>query len=497
MSDRLTTRSARCVARYVARYAGMAAFAVMAVGLLPAAPASAAGGASLIETNGLNINVEVSSGKLVRLDKPASNIFIADPEVADIQVKSSKLVYVFGKKPGQTSLYAVSDKDEVLFSGAVNVTHNLGQVRDALKRVIPDAKVELDQINGVLVLTGMVDSPAEADDAQHIAQRFVGDTHEVVNRMNIADTTQVNLRVRVAEVSRDVSKQLGFNWEGTLGFGNSFVGIQNAADVFNVVPSDTLFDAFGNPLPVKEFFTSSDSGSLFGSLVTGRLDMNYIIDALETEGFLTVLAEPNLTALSGEKASFLAGGEFPIPVPQENGVITIDYRTFGVALTFTPTVLSEQVINLKIQPEVSQLSSAGSITLNGFNVPALTTRRAATTVELASGQSFAVAGLLQNNIERELEKFPGLGDIPILGALFRSDRFRRQETELIIIVTPYVVRPVSGKRMPTPVDGLTMPNDMERYLHGKSYRTKPQGVSVPAADSVGRTTAAPAGFMLN
>lgn len=476
----------------------LAASALCVLGAPIQGPAHAAGGASLIETNGLTINVEVSSGKLVRLDKPAANIFIADPEVADIQVKSPKLVYIFGKKPGATSLYAVSSDDEVLFSGAVNVTHNLGQVRDALKQVIPDADVQLNQVKGVLVLTGMVDSPAAADDAQHIAQRFLGEGQEVVNRMSIADTTQVNLRVRVAEVGRDVSKQLGFNWEGSLGIGNSVIGIQNAADVFDIVPSDTFFDALGNPLPVREFFTNTgEAGSYFGNILSGKLDLNYIIDALETEGFLTVLAEPNLTALSGEKASFLAGGEFPIPVPQENGVITIDYRTFGVALTFTPTVMSERLINLKVQPEVSQLSSAGAITLNGFNVPALTTRRASTTVELASGQSFAVAGLLQNNIERELSKFPGLGDIPILGALFRSDRFRRQETELIIIVTPYVVRPVSAKRIPTPIDGLEVPNDMDRYLHGQSYRAKPKSVSTPASDSNGRTTAAPAGFMLN
>ncbi|RMF11601.1 MAG: type II and III secretion system protein family protein [Alphaproteobacteria bacterium] len=474
----------------------LALFAVATVG--DGVHGSAKAGAEIVETNGLGILVEVSNGKLVRLDKPASNIFIADPEVADIQVKSSRLVYVFGKKPGSTSLFAVSDNDEVLFSGTVTVTHDLGQVRSALQKVIPDADVKLDQLNGVLVLTGNADSPAEADDAQHVAQKFLGDGQEVVNRMNIAATTQVNLRVRVAEVSRDVSKQLGFNWEGSLGFGNSFIGIQNAADVFELVPSDVFFDALGNPLPVKEFFTNTrEAGSLLGNFATGRLDLNYIIDALETEGFLTVLAEPNLTALSGEKASFLAGGEFPIPVPQENGVITIDYRTFGVALTFTPTVLSDNSINLKVQPEVSQLSSAGAITLNGFNIPALTTRRAATTVELASGQSFAVAGLLQNNIERELTKFPGLGDIPILGALFRSDRFQRQETELIIIVTPYVVRPVSGKRIPTPVDGLRMPNDMERYLHGQSYRAQPTAGPVPTADKQGRTTIAPAGFMLN
>ncbi len=486
----------RCAKLATAAFSVLAVFAVASLGEASYSDANA--GARVVETNGVGIHVEVSNGKLVRLDRPAANVFIADPEVADIQVKSPRLVYVFGKKTGTTSLYAVSKNDEVLYSGTVTVTHNLDQVRSALKKVIPDAHVGVDQLNGVLMLTGNAASPAEADDAQHIAQKFLGKDQDVVNRIHIAAATQVNLRVRVAEVSRDVSKQLGFNWEGSLGFGQSFVGIQNAADVYHVIPSNVFKDALGNPLPVKEFFTNTRSvGSLFGSFVTGKLDLNYIIDALETEGFITVLAEPNLTALSGQKASFLAGGEFPIPVPQERGVITIDYRKFGVALTFTPTVLSDKTINLKVQPEVSQLSSAGAITLNGYNVPALTTRRASTTVELASGQSFAIAGLLQNNIERQLTKFPGLGDIPILGALFRSDKFQRNETELIIIVTPYVVRPVSGKRMPTPVDGLKMPNDMERYLHGQSYRAEPQSGPTPAADNQGRTTAAPAGFLLN
>lgn len=478
------------------------AFLVMgslSAGLLPttSTPAIANTGAQVVDTGALEINVEVSKGTLVRLEQPASNIFIADPEVADVQVKSSRLVYVFGKKPGSTSLYAVSDSDEVLFSGRIKVSHDLGDVRKALTSVIPDGNVTLDELNGVLILTGNARSPAAADDARNIAQKFIGDSHEVVNRMQIDAVTQVNLRVRVAEVSRDVSKQLGFNWEGGLGIGDSLIGIQNAANVADIVPSDVLTDALGNPLPVREFFTgTSGAGSYFGNITSGRLDMNFLIDALETEGFLTVLAEPNLTALSGENASFLAGGEFPIPVPQENGVITIDYRAFGVALTFTPTVLNGNNINLKVEPEVSQLSSAGALTLNGFEVPALTTRRAATTVELASGQSFAIAGLLQNNIERQLSKFPGLGDIPILGALFRSDRFQRQETELIIIVTPYLVRPVNS-RIPTPIDGYTTPNDIERYLHGKSYRESPRSGPKPAVDRQGRTTAAPAGFMLN
>ena len=198
--------------------------------------------------------------------------------------------------------------------------------------------------------------------------------------------------------------------------------------------------------------------------------MNALVDALEDEGFLSILAEPNLTALSGETASFLAGGEFPVPVPQtgaNTGAITIEFKQFGVGLSFSPTVLSENKINLKVAPEVSQLSLAGAVTVNDISIPALTTRRVNTTVELGSGQSFAIAGLLQSNISQEVSKFPILGDIPILGTLFRSDSFKREETELVIIVTPYIVRPVNPDQLLSPTDINHMSMDTGRWIKGK------------------------------
>ena len=217
--------------------------------------------------------------------------------------------------------------------------------------------------------------------------------------------------------------------------------------------------------------------------------------ALEEEGVLSVLAEPNLTALSGEQAKFLAGGEYPIPT-LDDGEVVIDYKEFGVSLEFMPTVLDDKKINLKVKPEVSELSSSGAITLNGFNIPALSTRRAETTVELGSGQSFAIAGLLQNTMTRDLGKIPGLGDLPILGALFQSDRFQRRETELVIIVTPYIVRPHKDSQMALPTDGLKAPTDLERYLKGKPYKSTPQG-NMPSAQSPKGQSITAAGFMLN
>ncbi|MAU40288.1 MAG: hypothetical protein CMF31_01580 [Kordiimonas sp.] len=464
---------------------------MMATGLTPVHSITSSHAANVINPDNARINVEVSKGTLIKLKHPANNVFIADPDIADIQVKSPTLVYVYGKKQGETSIYAVSEKDTILYSGAVTVHHNLGNLREAISSVMPDARIDVKAYQGLLVLTGHVDSPEEAEEARTMAETFIGKKHTIINRVNVATPTQVNLRVKIAEVGRDTMKQLGFNWESFLSSGNATVGIFQGADVFDVVPS-----VFDPTQPVREIFTGNQgTNSIYGSFQTGNLDINGIIDALEEEGVLSVLAEPNLTALSGEQAKFLAGGEYPIPT-LDDGEVVIDYKEFGVSLEFMPTVLDDKKINLKVKPEVSELSSSGAITLNGFNIPALSTRRAETTVELGSGQSFAIAGLLQNTMTRDLGKIPGLGDLPILGALFQSDRFQRRETELVIIVTPYIVRPHKDSQMALPTDGLKAPTDLERYLKGKPYKSTPQG-NMPSAQSPKGQSITAAGFMLN
>jgi pilus assembly protein CpaC len=238
--------------------------------------------------------------------------------------------------------------------------------------------------------------------------------------------------------------------------------------------------------------------AVVGGFSSGNFDVNTVIDALENEGLLTILAEPNLTTTSGETASFLAGGEFPIPVPQDNNTITIEFKKFGVGLAFTPTLLNDGRINLRVRPEVSQLSSNGEVRINGFAVPALTTRRAETTIEVGSGQSFAIAGLIQNNTTHDVRRFPGLGDVPILGALFRSDGFRRNETELVIVATPYIVKPVSDSRMVSlPTDGLIAPSDLERLGRDPLVRQQqPVGQPTPVLSS-GRRLVGTVGFTLD
>jgi len=457
------------------------------------APRDANAAGDVIKTSQQHIALEIREGTLVRLDHPASNVFVADPDVAGVQVKSPTLIYVFGKAPGETSLYALSNDDRVLFSGMVTVGQDVSRLSEALHVLLPNSDVKATSFDGSVILSGHVPSPKAAEDARRIASRFVGKDDLVMNYLTIDQPNQVNLRVRVAEVSREVVKQLGFNWQSIVNGGTYSIGLATGAQVFQMVKDPT------SGLPIKQFFTRNNgTNSIRGSFTKGKFDLNTVIDALETQGLVSILAEPNLTAMSGHTASFLAGGEFPVPVPQRTSqAITIQFKQFGVGLSFTPTVLSDNRINLKILPEVSQLTTAGSVTLNGFNIPGLTTRRADTTVELGSGQSFAIAGLLQNNVTRDISKLPGVGDIPILGALFKSDGFRRNETELVFIVTPYVVHPVDGNKLMTPTKGLKMPNDTERVLEGKAYHPQIPDTPAPTPTAQGRRLIGPAGFVLN
>ncbi len=425
-------------------------------------------GADIIAPNTKTLEIEAGKGTLIRLDRPATSVFIANPDIADVQVKSQRVVYVFGKTQGTTSFYALDSDDTVIFSADVKISRNLASLQSALKQMLPDAYIRVSIVGDMLLLDGSVASPDEAHLAEQLAISVIG-AGKVMNRLSISQPTQVSLRVKIAEVNRSITKQFGFNWESFLNGSSFSMGLQQGRNV-----ADILIDPI-TQLPTRVFGTSTTASSLFGNITRGDLDMNFAIDALDREGFLTVLAEPNLTALTGQSASFLAGGEFPIPIPSEDGNIAIEYREFGVKLAFTPTVLSTGRISVHVQPEVSELSSAGAIKVSNIEIPSLSTRRAETTVELGSGQSFVIAGLLQNSVTQDADKFPGLGDIPILGALFRSESFRRNETELLIVVTPYAVRPVSDRQLALPTDGFIAPSDMQRFLGGKRWQaTQPK-----------------------
>ena len=416
--------------------------------------------AAVIQNGENSLNVETNRGVLLKLDRPAENIFVANPDIADVQVKSARLIYVFGKSAGETSVYAVDANDNVIYSATVHVSQNIASVKEAVDMLLPTSDISLQTVNDMIVMTGHALSPDDVDTAFQLVRRLVGEDQQIMNRVQISTPTQVNLRVKIAEMSRDTMKTLGFNWEvGFSAFSSSFFFGQGR-DILDLVedPNTGIF----NPA----FLLPPDANSIGFNNLGGKHDVTAMIDALEDEGYLSILAEPNLTAISGETASFLAGGEFPVPIPRDlQGRTSIEFKEFGVGLQFTPTVLSENKINLRVSPEVSQLSETGAIQVNDLVVPALTTRRASTVVELGSGQSFAIAGLLQNNIRQTASKFPFLGDIPILGTLFRSDSFQREETELVIIITPYIVRPVdSPNQLMTPADVNHLPEDAGRYI---------------------------------
>lgn len=426
------------------------------------------------------IEIESGKGALVRLDEPAASVFIAEPAIADIQVKSPRLFYIFGIRSGETTLYAVDEQDRVLLNRRIVVSHNLSRLQRAIGALLPGSDVNVRSVEGSVVLSGMVATGADSDTAQQLAAQLFEGEPRVVNRLAVTAPNQINLRVRIAEVRRNVLKELGVNWTTLTTLGDFAFAFMTANPVAIA----------GSNFEVTHTRTLSD----------GSTTADALIDALETESLITILAEPNMTAVSGETATFLAGGEFPIPVVDDDGGITIEFREFGVSLAFTPTLVSGDRMSLRVRPEVSELSSTGAVSLplpggGSFTVPALSTRRTETTVELGSGQSFMIAGLLQNNTQHDLSKFPWLGDIPILGALFRSDNFTRRETELLIIVTPVIVRPVST-RIAAPTDGYVPPNDFQRYVFNRRYEERlPEVLAVPL-DRDGARLVGPAGFVL-
>lgn len=419
--------------------------------------------------------LELNRGRLIKLRAAAQTVFVANPEIADVQIKSPTLVYVLGKAAGETTLFAVDRREQVLASIDLHVSHNLDRIGASIRTLHPEADVQLASVGDTLVVDGMVDSITTAENIRRVAAGAIGDPEKVMLRLGVNAPTQINLRVRVAEVSRDIDKQLGFNW--------SIAG--SAAGIAFGIATSNPFNA-----SVTEH-TLSLSG-----IGIGGFDLNTVIDALEEEGLISVLAEPNLTALSGEAASFLAGGEFPILVPDSDGRVTIEFKKFGVSLSFTPTLIGRDRVNLHVRPEVSQLSTTNAVTLNNFQIPSLTTRRADTTVELGSGQSFAIAGLIQNNVTHDISKFPGLGDVPVLGGLFKSDRFQREESELVIIVTPYIVKAINNNRLAAPNDGLESPHDVERFVNGGTHRQKPTAPAPVTVNRDGESLIGPVGFLL-
>jgi Flp pilus assembly secretin CpaC len=428
------------------------------------------------------LTLEVNKGTAIKLPGAASTVFVAAPDIADVQVKSPSMIYVFAKKAGDTVLYAVDDQDRVLLNTIVSVTSPVSRMKATLDALHPGNAVQIDNQGESIVLSGVVRAAVIADDARKIALQHVGGNNtKVVNNIKVDAPNQVQLRVKVAEVHREALKRVGVNWQNINGLG--------------VAP---LFGAVSGGFAVATAQSVGGAPSALARVTGGNFDA--LIDFLATQNQATVLAEPNLVAMSGETASFLAGGEIPVIAPQAGltgSTFSVTYKQIDISLAFTPTIVGER-INLKVAPEVSQLSAVGSISVpltatSVVTVPGVQTRRASTTVELGSGQSFAIAGLLQRTSEQDIRKMPWLGDVPILGALFKSDAYNRTETELVIVITPFFVEPVSSQ-LRTPLSGRVPPTDVDRLVMGRfNHPTPPQRVSVGREQYAGPS----AGFRLD
>ncbi|HSG34093.1 MAG TPA: type II and III secretion system protein family protein [Sphingomonadaceae bacterium] len=459
---------------------------------LASMPAGTANAQSVMQPSS-DIVVSIGQGQLVTVPGNMADIFIANDAIADVQVKSQRQLYIFGKSGGETTLYASDAAGEIIWAVNVRVGSNISSIDQMLALAMPEAKISVATMGtNTVLLTGTVAAPEDASEAERLVSAFVGEGMNVISRMKTATPLQVNLQVKFAEVSRSLVRSLG----GNLSTFDTSGGFQFAlGNGRNFLPNWTL----GAPglstgteggegtnviVPNSTGATIGGIGSLLGLDLAGALDL------AERNGLVTTLSQPNLTALSGETAEFLAGGEFPIPISQGLGSTSIQYRKYGVSLSYTPTVLANGRISIRVRPEVSELSSQGAVTINGFQIPGMTIRRAETTIELGSGQAFMIAGLLSNNAQSSIDKAPVLGDLPIIGNLFKSQEFRKGQTELVIIVTPYLVNPVDANDIILPTDGFRAPTAFQQYL-GNMEQDGVSGGDRPKPTAVGEEAPPP------
>ena len=443
-------------------FRGLLVIALTLVGFISQdTPVSAARIIKLSPSNRLaRMQIAEGTSESYRISTPFSEVVVGDPEIADVNPMTDHSIYVLGKKLGLTNITVFDDQKKLIGVIDIEVTHDLTGLRQALHEALPSSNIRVRSISGRILLEGSVASAPAAERAMSLAREFAGDDKMVSNSLSVDDAQQVNLEVRFLEVNRVAGKEFGLNWNMTTSGGNGFA-------------QGTAVTGAGISTPVSGIGGLSAAlpfANIIANILDNGISPDLLITALEQKRLARRLAEPNLTALSGESASFHAGGEFPIPVAQTNGQVTVDFKEFGVMLNFTPVVLEHGLINLKINPEVSEIDAANSIRLSqgGVLIPGLSVRRASTSVELRDGQSFAIAGLLQSVNAKTVDQVPWLGDVPILGTLFRSSAFQKRESDLVIIVTPRLARPVSYvQQLHTPLDNVQSSNEPELFLNGQ------------------------------
>lgn len=469
------------------------------------------GGETLPQSRAVRIGRNKSL--LVELPVDLRDVMVSSPDIVDAVVQSSSRVHLIAKKIGQSNAFFFDANGEQVLTLEISVEQDTAVLDTLLQRLLPGANIKSEILNDTVILTGTVRTPVDSNRASDIASRFIvatpesdkRDKNKVVNLLSVEGEEQVMLKVVVAEVQRELLKQFGINLAADINAGNftwslltanalplttaaglgalPIFGVSTAGD-----PSDPAVACGAgqgcvyNQGPAANSFGNSGTVSNWSS---SDVKLGKAMRALERDGLVRTLAEPNLTAISGEPAKFLAGGEYPIPVKDSNGQTTVTFKEFGVGVAFTPTVLSEGRISLKIESEVSELSNAGAIVLDSTSIPALKKRQANSTVELPSGGSIALAGLISDDVRQNIDGFPGLKDVPVLGTLFRSRDFIKRETELVVIVTPYLVKPVAPKDLAKPLDGLAESSDLRANFMGHLNRIYGTESVAPAGDLKG------------
>ncbi len=444
--------------------AGLLAVAMASTALTAVGPAKAETLRVMQGSPSTALNVPMNRAVVVESDQPFAELSIANPGIADISTLSDRSIYVLGKAPGRTTLTLLSADGRLISNVDVHVSPDVAEFKERLRQILPDENIEVRTANDGVVLSGQVSSTAKLDRALDLAERYAPE--RVSNLMTVGGTQQVMLKVRFAEMQRSVSKNL-----------SSSLGIRGS-DTLGVVNNFTGTGALSGAIDTGEFPVSDSSiGAIGTRFSVGGLEVAVLLEALESKGMVRTLAEPNLTALSGQEAKFLAGGEYPIPVSNGNNEIAIEYKPFGVELNFTPTVVDGDTVNLVINAAVSSIDSTVTLESSGFTINAFKRRETSTTVEMRDGESFAIAGLLQDDFRDLNGQVPWLGDIPVLGTLFRSAEYQRAQSELVIIVTPHLVTPTKGDALALPTDRVRIPTEKELFLFGKVIGSTPKGAA--------------------
>ena len=428
--------------------------------------------ASMVEAQSLRVvkggnvatlNVPINRAVVVESDVPFTDISIANPNIADITSLSDRTIYVLGRAPGLTTLTLFDASGRLISNVNVRVSTDVTEFKERLRQILPRETIEVRTANDGIVLSGVVSSSQALQKALDLAERYAPE--RVSNLMGVGGVQQVMLKVRFAEMQRTVSKTLNSSLGFNGGIFSNEIGTNGGTGTINNQPG--LTGALAGNIPD----VNQNAGAVVFGFNAGAVQVSLLLEALEQKGVVRTLAEPNLTALSGQEAKFLAGGEYPIPVAQRDGAISVEFKPFGIELNFIPRVVDADVINLELTAAVSAIDPTNGVNFNGFEVDAFSRREASSTVEMRDGESFAIAGLIEDQFLDNVSQLPWIGDVPVLGSLFRSANFQRQQTELVIIVTAHLVTPTRGEALALPTDRVKPPSENALFLYGRTSRT--------------------------